>query len=219
MNIQSFDFSVDLLRAVLWQYDNAPALQSLLAQKSDWYEANQRAFWQDWYDQVFNLDTADEFGCAVWARILGIALSVDLPPSPLTKPTWGFGDFNDNFFNSNFSRTAEGVQTLTLEQKRLVLKLRYLQLVSRGTVPEINRALGDLFANEGTAYVIDGLDMSSSFVALGFSPSPGIRFILDTFDLLPRPAGVGLGYRNVQPAFGFGEFNENFFDSNFAGAF
>lgn len=215
MNIQRFDFSVDLLRAVLWQYDGAPAIQSLLQQKSDWYEANQAQFWQDWYRDVFDLDTASEFGLAVWARILGIPLQVDLPPSPLSKPTWGFGDFNDNFFDSNFSRLGESIQNLSTEQKRLVLKLRYIQLTSRGTVPEINRALTDLFEDSGGAYVIDRYDMTC-IVFFRSAPNESLRFVLEEYDLLPRPAGVGLAYQVAgRPAFGFGPYNENFYESNF----
>lgn len=215
MDIQRIDYSVDLLKAVLWQYDGSPRLQSLLQQKSDWYGAQQSGFWSDWYRDVFDLNTASEFGLSVWARILGIPLSVDLPPSPLSKPTFGFGDFNDNFFDSNFSRLADAVQNLTTAQKRLVLKLRYLQLVSRGTVPEVNAFLRDLFGPGGGAYVLDGQDMSMTVVFL-FVPDSELQFVLEKFDLLPRPAGVGVNYLIVtRDVFGFGDYNLNFYDSNF----
>ena len=68
--IQEFDFSVDLLRALLWQYEDATGLQALLRQKSEWYTVNQTAFWSNWERDVFDLTTANDFGCAVWGIIL-----------------------------------------------------------------------------------------------------------------------------------------------------
>ena len=81
MKIESYDFSVNLMRALLWQYNDAENLQSVLQQKQDWYTINQTEFWQDWYDNVFNLLTANQFGLNVWAIILGLPLNVTLAPS------------------------------------------------------------------------------------------------------------------------------------------
>ena len=77
--IQLFDFSVDLLRAILWQYNDATRLQSLLQQKQDWYNEQQTEFWSSWYRDVFNLDTANDFGLAVWSIILEVPLTIGVP--------------------------------------------------------------------------------------------------------------------------------------------
>ncbi|WP_059215173.1 DUF2612 domain-containing protein [Escherichia albertii] len=74
--IQEFQFSVDLLRAILWQYNVAENLQGILERKKDWYVINHEQFWSDWYRDVFNMDTANSFGLSVWAIILGIPLVV-----------------------------------------------------------------------------------------------------------------------------------------------
>jgi hypothetical protein len=70
-DIQQFDFSVNLLQALLWQYNGATNLQGLLEAKYNWYYTNQSQFWNDWIGNVFNLATADDFGLAVWSIILG----------------------------------------------------------------------------------------------------------------------------------------------------
>ena len=212
--IQEFDYSVNLLKALIWQYNEATNLQSLLQQKQDWYDTNQTQFWTDWYNNVFNLETANEFGCAVWAIILGIPISAIVPPTS-PQPTWGFGGFNQNFTNGNFSNTGSSVVSLTLEQQRLILQLRYYQLTSNGTVPLINAMLKSLFGSQGVAYVLDGLDMTCEYV-FTFQPSSEVLFVLEQFDLLPRPAGVGIRLTILgSPIFGFGQYNENFNNGNY----
>lgn len=212
--IQQFDYSVDLLRAILWQYNDAERLQTLLQGKQDWYNTNQRDFWNNWYRDVFDLRTANDFGLAVWAIILGVPLVVasqgDLPG----KPIWGFGQYRKNFNNGNFASIS--ASQLTTEQKRLVLQLRYFQLYTRATVPEINEFLAKLFAPYGTAYVVDHLDMSATYVFTTPLPS-SLGVILSEFDLLPRPAGVKINtvVIGVEDGWGFGVHHENFTNGNF----
>src|SRR4051812_32389498 len=104
-DVQQFDFSVDLLRAILWQYTGATNLQALLAEKSDWYFANQQRFWTDWFNDVFDLATANDFGLAVWSIILGQPTYIASGPAPADYPAWGFGAYHKNFGNGNFCNT------------------------------------------------------------------------------------------------------------------
>ena len=52
MNIQGFDFTVDVLQSILWQYNQSTNLLSLLNYKQSWLDENQTKFW-------FNPDTTD----------------------------------------------------------------------------------------------------------------------------------------------------------------
>jgi len=211
--VQQFDYSVDLLRALLWQYDDAAALQSLLAQKAEWYSVNQDEFWTNWRRDVFDLTTANNFGCAVWGVILNVPLSIALPGTG-DRPAFGFGLNNRNFERGNFGRLSSGVASLTLEQKRILLRLRYFQLVSDGSVVWSNFMMRELF---GGGYVVDNLDMTATYVFTEALPATFLQVLLD-FDLLPRPAGVKL---NALPAdievFGFGPTNQNFENGQYYG--
>ena len=89
-DIKEFNFSVNLLAALLWQYNNAANLQSILQSKQDWYDINQKEFWENWITNVFNLDTADEFGLAVWAIILDLPLFVSSGATPTSVLSFGF---------------------------------------------------------------------------------------------------------------------------------
>jgi len=212
-HIQAFDFSVNLMRALLWQYNDAARLEALVRQKQEWYDANQSAFWDDWITDVFDLRTANDFGLTVWAIILNIPTSI-ISIDDANKSIWGFDAYRQNFNNGNFASTPS--ISLTLEQKRLVLRLRYFQLVTTGAVPEINAFLAYVFAPFGEAFVVDGYAMNARY-ALKFPVSSDLEMVLTEYDLLPRPAGVKVDFVTQGPAdgFGFGRYHEPFNNGNF----
>lgn len=211
MRIQEFDFSVNLLQALLWQYNDAKKLQSLLTSKEQWYAVNQTQFWTDWTRDVFNLRTANDFGLSVWAVILDVPLSFELNGTG-ARPVFGFGIHNLNFTHGNFGRDASGIASLTMEQKRLVLRLRYYQLISDGSAPFSNFVLSDVF---GQGYVLDPGNMTCTYIFPTALPSMLIQ-ILENFDLLPRPAGVGVNILiNPDEVFGFAPIYLNFENGQF----
>ncbi len=220
--IQAFDFSVNLLQSLIWQYDKAANLEALLQKKQDWYNENQTAFWTDWVKDVFDLRTANEFGLSVWAIILQVPIIVSLAPAPPGQVAWGFGEFNKNFENGDFKLSAGGAQILTPEQARLVLQLRYFQLQSSGTIPEANRFLRYVFgefpvSHQSKAWIEEGALPMTIVYVFAFFPSSQLQFVLENYDILPRPAGVGASYEiRIPSAFGFDPPHENFDNGNFS---
>ena len=213
--VQGFDPSVNLLSAILWQYENAEKLKAIVTAKQEWTNRNQTEFWTNWQRDVFNIDTANAFGLSVWARILDVPLRIDVAPQE-NKIAFGFGANNTNFNNGNFGVIQDQAQGLTIDQQRMVIKFRYFQLTSRCTVPEINEFMSSMFGDQGAAYVYDPLDMSFVLYTFGFAPDSQLQLILDEFDLLPRPAGVGVKWQvKPEPSFGFGVYNLNFNNGNF----
>lgn len=213
--VQQVDFAVDTLQAILWQYNDATRLQSLLTDKQAWYNTNQAGFWSDWLTDVFDMQTANDFGLAVWAIILDLPITVDLPPSPTNYPAWGFDPFGMTFDNGNFGTDDTQNVRLTTGQKRLALRLRYFQLTTDGTVYAINRFIGDLFASSGTCYVQVTGPMQYRYV-FNFNMATELQFVLSRFDLLPRPAAVGVEwFINTGEQFGFEPYGSNFDNSNF----
>jgi len=211
--IQDFTFSANLLESLLWQYNEAETLQSILQQKQDWYDLNFSQFWDDWYNDVFNLQTANNFGLSVWAKILDVSFA--LPPQPTRdNNVFGFGEFNSNFFNSNFSPTGGDDNSLSTEQKRLVLQLTYLKYTSRGTVPDINKILTSYFGFK--AYILDNFNMTGNYVIFKQQVNEQDLEIIKDYDLIPRPSGVGIEYRTVTGnEFGFDPYGMNFYNGFF----
>jgi hypothetical protein len=354
-NVQDFDFSVDLLRALLWQDNSAPILTSLLTQKQDWYDENVTQFWEDWIANVFDVRTANEFGLAVWAIILGVPTTVILPPT--TKKNFGFGLLNYvvdptnangdwststgtittgysdpnggtqgvelaltgatpsvtagiasggipsgtvtvsfkaklvsgtqgtinssvggtsignwpvltpgvwttvtltgansssgttsfqlvsasgasaptiavwgvrlcastetdngklNFNRGNFGINNSTPANLTLDQKRILILLRYFQITCLPSVSEINAGLKRILGDQGNIYVLDPLNMTFVTYVFGFQPNSALAFVLNNYDILPRPSAVGVRYVvATRPTFGFGPYNKNFNNGNF----
>lgn len=215
--IKEYECSLDILRVLLWQDDNAENLQALLQAKQDWYDTNHCDFWNDWIVNVFNLDTANDFGLSVWAAILDLQLFATNEPSPDDYPAFGFdSDTNRNFDNGNFATDENSDFLLTTEQKRTILKLRYFQLTTRGAIPEINRFLQYLFG-DSYIYALDGLDMSMTYINTE-RLDPELRRAIVELDLLPRPAGVKINYVDASyKAWGFSESSFNFDNGNFIG--
>jgi hypothetical protein len=213
--VQQFDYSVNTDRVILWQYNNATNLQKLLAFKQAWLDVNHQQFWQDFYRDVYDLRTANEFGLRVWAKILGMDLFVSTPPDT-NKVAWGFGEFRANFNNGNFSDSTGSTNELTLEVKRIALRLRMYQIIGTVCVPQVNRMLADVFKDYGKVYLINNMNKTQTYV-FNFNPSYDLSYLINNYDILPRPAGVYSNYYVMGiEYFGFGNFRANFDNGGFA---
>lgn len=230
MRIQQFDYNVNVLQAILWQQDQATNLVQLATQKNAWYQTYQTQFWTDWYNNVFNLITANTFGLSVWSYILNVPLYIDFNPEPDNAPIFGFNFFNPsypdlgnsyfNFGNGNFS-TKNAVLTLTEEEQRFLLRLTYYKYCSRADVTDVNAFLNYLVTTSdigysGTIYMLDGLDMSITYVFSSPGFPPNLLQAIKDLDTFPRAAGVGIKYViNTGTGWGFGPKNQNFGNGNF----
>lgn len=215
--VQQFDFSVDLMEALLWQHNNAVRLNALSRAKNAWYQENSGDFWTAWVRDVFDLRTANLFGLRVWSIILDLPLNFAVPLN--TSKAFGFGVYNANFNRRGFALTDNNAATVDLEDARLLLRLRYLQLICYPSIPEINRILRTVFADRGGAYAEDSLDMRYVVFVLGFPPGSSLAQLLFQYDVLPRPAGVGVRITIADAKkFGFGVHNANFNRAGFTPA-
>lgn len=214
MRIQEFDYSINLFDFLLWQYNSATSLTSLLTSKQAWYDENVSQFLADWYNDIFNLDTANDFGLSIWAILLDLPLFSEVNPDAPGKPIFGFGNNNKNFENGNFSNSGQSIG-FTTEEKRLLLKLRYFSLSTRCDVPDVNSFLAYVFEPYGTVFLLDGQDMSITYV-FDYQISNYLLEAMKKYDLLPRAAGVELKtFLTTRPIFGFGTNNKNFNNGNF----
>ena len=221
--IQQLDYSVNLLQALLWQYNTATNLQGLVQQKQTWYTTNQTQFWENWYTDVFDLNTANQFGLIVWSIILNFPLYVNTLPSSSSAPTFGFNNsFFTNFDQGNFQSTTGNSYQLPIATQRLALQLRYFQLCSSGTVPEINRFLNYVFnlyngSVAGKVFLEDNYDMTQTYHFLFTIPND-LLYLFENYDILPRPAGVqNKIVDDTVNTWGFGPYQLNFNRGNFGG--
>jgi hypothetical protein len=213
--IQPFEQNANVLPSILWAYENAPKFVAMIQAQQAWIEENQNKFWTDWYRDVFDVDTANTFGLSVWARILEVSLSVETQPVS-TNASWGFGASRQNFNHGNFGRDRSGQIVLTLAQQRLVIRLRLAQIITRPTAYYINEMLDAIFNTPGrTIYAYDTLDMGFITYVFSFTPDAQTKFILENYDLLPRPSTLGAKWIAHRPAWGFGPNRLNFNNGTF----
>lgn len=154
--------SIPLTDNILWQYDSAPNLKSLIESKQNWYNANNEQFYEGIINNFLNLTTANDWGLNLWGLILQV---------PRT-----------------YTINGENV-VLAKERYRLVLRAKLLLTKMNGTVPEILDYLNFLFEGNGQISVIDNLDMTITY-RFNFNLSNLQLAVLTTADLLPTPAGV-----------------------------
>lgn len=201
MRIESFDYSINFSPTIIPQYNTATRLQTLINQKQVWYDANHTQFWEDWYTNVYNLITANDFGLCVWSIILDAPYLINY--NIVDKPVWGFNKDPSENHNKNFSwgtfAVASGSRIyLTTEDQRLFLRLRYFKLTTRPTIPAINIFLDLLFNDpdgpyQGGAWAIDNLDMSMKYV-FNCNISNALFAAIQLYDVLPHPDCVALDY-------------------------
>lgn len=213
MKIFEPSFSVDLLRAILWQYNDATKLQALISSLNEWSKKNQTEFWSNWFHDVFNIDTANNFGLSVWSIILGISKDINIATGEKRK-VFGFGANNLNFISgSNFAQT-NGATPISASNYRRLLKARLLRLNCDGTITNINRIMAVVFTDNKVTCT-DGKNMSIRYV-FSTLPTSEELFILKNCDILIAPTGVDYSITaGTKNNWGFGKHHMNFFKGNF----
>ena len=156
MYTQEFNFESDLMSNLLWQDDYPENIKGLMQRKEQWYQDNMSLFLPDWITNVFNLKTANAFGCVVWGIILNIPILVDDSPVGNAEVKFGFEPDRGNFDNANFVFLNVGGITLTLGEARRLLRIQYYKQTVSPTVANINYMLFDVFGDLGNAWVIEG---------------------------------------------------------------
>lgn len=177
------DYNADIERNISWQYENASKLKSLIIQKKNWITANNSAFWQDWYRNIFNLETANSFGLNVWGKILNLNRK-------LNKRNGGFIDLNDEMY-------------------RLLLYGRLFRYLNPCTISDCQKYVNIIFSMyfernpNFHAVVYDNLDMSVTYFIQ--NADNNVRELLDNVDFLPHPAGVQVKiiHIDILSTFGF----------------
>ena len=169
MKVFNKDWIIDLQKSILWQYDKAQKLSDIIIQKGVWYKSNVTDFVVDFFWNIFNLRTANDFGLNIWGKILNFPRQIVL----------------------SYGEHAGEVYELSKEQYRFLLIGQVLKFQMDTTITEINKYLSVIFPNNnGTCYVIDNQDMTINYsIAEGFLTDE-IKVLVDNYEFLPRPAGV-----------------------------
>lgn len=183
--IPPFDFWV----TVLSQYGNSERLTDLI----DLYNQahDQTANFDNFYDFVWNIQTAKGHGLDVWGRILGVPRTLQLPGN---VGYFGFEEAGTSWtgFGQSPFYTGGGITSnydLSDEDYRVVLLAKAASNICDGSIVAINAILMTLFQGLGRCYVTDGQDMTMTYT-FEFPLTQVQVGIVETAGVLPKPAGV-----------------------------
>lgn len=173
----------------------------------------------NFYNAVWNVDTAVGFGLNIWGRIVGVSRVVPIPgtagsfgfanvDSPPDWQTWGNGTpgVGGPFFAG---QKVTGGFSLNDSSYRTLILTKALANIVATTAPAMNQLIRNLFPGRGKAYTVDkgksntsvgGMQMTYVFE---FSLTTIEYAILAFSGVLPHPAGVGVSIL-VIPAGSFG---------------
>ncbi|MCG4257068.1 DUF2612 domain-containing protein [Acetobacter senegalensis] len=180
-------------KTVLSQYACSPALNALIAA---WNQAFDPAtLIETWYQQIWNLETAQGYGLDVWGRIVGVQRILSITSDAFL----GFEeaeDLTEDSFNSApwYSGTvSSGNYRLSDDGFRQLIYAKAMANITDGSITSLNAILMTLFAGQGDAWVSDHGGMSMTYT-FGFVPSAVQISIIQNSGVLPRPAGVRVTY-------------------------
>lgn len=197
----------NVIQTVAAQYGNSPTLLQLIDSMNQYFDPTVN--FEDFYDYVWNVDTAQGFGLDYWGRIVNVARTLTIPG---TVFYFGFNEQGAGAqpFDSGgtFYDGVQVTQTYVLadDAYRTLILTKALANISASTAPSLNALLQNLFPNRGRCYVVDlgGMQMQFTFE---FDLVPYELAVLTQSGVIPRPAGVQAQVMQIDPVgtFGFSE--------------
>lgn len=188
----------DWKATVIAQYANSPSLLRWLEDFND--NIDPGWFYEEFYNKVWNIDTANPYGLNVWGQIVGMDRTI----KSLNFPWFGFREetlllarpFDEKPDNGAFwdgQYPLYGTLTLddTLYRKAILAKAA--ANISDGSIPSINKVLNILFEGRGKIYLRDNRDMSFAIVT-SWVPTPQDASLFIYLKQVLRPAGVNMDF-------------------------
>ncbi|MFJ3048523.1 DUF2612 domain-containing protein [Herbaspirillum chlorophenolicum] len=174
-------------QTIISQYANSPTLVQLVTNMNDHISPD--ADIDGFYDAIFNINTATDYGLDIWGRIVGVDRYLKIPANP---DQIGFNNgpgvpFNQAPFNGGIASTQ--TYRLSNDAFRTLIFAKALANISDCTAPSINQLLRNMFAGRGRCYVADTGDMTLRYV-FEFALQPYEQAIILNSGVFPRPAGV-----------------------------
>lgn len=196
---------INVQQTIISQYANSPILDTLISNMNGYIDP--RTNFQQFYDFVWNVDTAQFWGLDILGRIVGVTRLLRIPGN---DPIVGFDnpDTPKDWFPMSQGRFAlENEATLAYELPddayRVLILTKALANIITTTAPATNQLLKNLFPDRGRAFVRDLGKMTIQFV-FNFSLTTIEFAILTQSGVLPHPAGVLYSVIVIPPKlFGF----------------
>lgn len=175
----------------LSQYANSPVITGMITAFNAAMDMTQLL--DEFYDMMWNILTAEDYGLDVWGRIVGVSRTISIPGS---VQYLGFEEAGSSWtgFNQGILFSGGLLTTNFVLQdgdfRRLILA-KAAGNVSDGSIQSVNAILLKLFPGRGVCYVQDNQNMTLTYV-FKFALTPVEIAIVSQLNVLPNAAGVGI---------------------------
>lgn len=184
----------NLTETIISQYANSPIMLQLMNNMNQYIDP--AADFDNFFNSIWNIQTASGYGLDVWGRIVGVnrvvkiigdfqyfgfAEAADIPLTDAQPFDQAPFFLKDDSGGSNYSLADSAFRQLIL--------VKALTNITDCSVPAINQILRNLFGHLGDAYCTDdgGMEMTYTF---NFTIDPVSYAIITQSGAMPKPAGV-----------------------------
>lgn len=181
---------IDVEKTIVSQYGSSETIKALIHNMNEYIDPTVN--FDDFYDFVWNVDTAQGFGLDIWGRIVNIGRELEVIASDVY---FGFNEalpdaepFNQAPFFSGTPATSSVYILSDTEYRKLIL-VKALSNISSTAAPSLNQLISNMFADRGKCYVDDLGNMQMEYV-FEFVLSDIEIAIITSSGAMPRPAGV-----------------------------
>lgn len=182
-----------IAQTVISQYQNSPVLMRLIDNLVEYFDPTVRL--NDFYNLIWNIDSAQGWGLDVWGRILGVGrlLHVPIPGDYLGWTEAGDAfTFGEGIWYGGAAPLTENFYLSDGVYRRVLLAKAFANICD-GSIPAINQILCDLFPDYGNCYVIDNLNMTMTYRFTDELSAPDSTLAQQS-GVLPKPAGVAASF-------------------------
>lgn len=179
-------------QTIISQYAASPSLTQLLASINAWIEPDTN--FEQFYDLIWNIATAQSYGLDVWGRIVGVVRVLTVVNDVFLGFEGPIGASGDSFTVAPWYEGQSTTSNFTLTDNafRQLIYAKAAANITNGSIQAINNILMNfLFPSRGNCYVVDNLDMTMIYRFL-FHLQPFEIAIVQTSGVLPRPVGVSV---------------------------
>ena len=175
---------------VIAQYANSSKIDQILTSYAAAMDMTEN--FDNFYDFIWNVNTAQGVGLDIWGRIVGVSRTLQLPSGSGTF--FGFNEamswqgFGQAPFYGGGNPLTSNVVLLDPDFRTLILAKAAANICD-GSIPAINAILLALFPGRGDCYVTDLGNMTMTYT-FTFPLTPPELAIVETSGALPTPAGV-----------------------------
>ncbi len=174
---------IDVESTIISQYGSSSIIGQLIQNMND--DIDPRADIENFYNAVWNIDTAETWGLDIWGNIIGLGRYVEIPPDlqPIPGNT-------DTFYIPD-------------EDYRSFLLFKAATNITNCSARSINRLLTNKFIGRGRAYILDTGGMTMRYV---------FEFLLTYWEkslfrqgiVVPKTTGVNIDILEIPDANVFG---------------